>query len=225
MPPSRQIPLQFPETALSFDDMAVTTANRAICAAIRKTERWPYHAFCLIGPKGSGITTLAKAWANEKGATDCGAAEHEQLDVTEIETTTEKDLVIDDVDRLEDAETLLLMLSGVKRHRRSILLTGHTPPSSWSIQSPDLNSRLHAAPLAQLPAPDEELMRARFQRAFSRSMMVVPKLVEDYLVTRGGRDDSQIENVAELVAGATGDRALTIPLVREILGDENGSGL
>ena len=52
--------------------------------------------------------------------------------------------------------------------------------------------------------------------------MAVPESVEDYLVTRVGLDYSQIEHVAELLAGATGDRSLTIPLAREILGDEDG---
>lgn len=221
MPPSRQIPLQFPESALSFEDMAITAANRAICAAIRNTERWPYHAFCLIGPKGSGITTLARAWADDLDATYFTASDLAALDLPEIERTTENNIVIDDVDALNGAEMLLLMLSGIKRHQKSILLTGHTAPAQWSFRSPDLNSRLQAAPLAQLPAPDEELMRARFERAFARSALVPPKSVQDYLVTRVGLDYSQIENVAEMLAGATGDRPLTIPLVREILGDDN----
>lgn len=222
MPPSRQIPLQFPEAALSFEDMAITSTNRTICAAIRKTDRWPYHAFCLIGPKGSGITTLARAWARDREATYFSSKELVALNLAEVERVTETDLVIDDVDALNDAEILLLLLSGIKRQQKSILLTGHTVPAQWSFQSPDLISRLHAAPLAQLPAPDEELMRARFERAFARSALVPPKSVQDYLVTRVGLDYSQIEQVAEMLAGATGDRPLTIPLVREILGDEAG---
>jgi chromosomal replication initiation ATPase DnaA len=221
MPPSRQIPLQFPEAPLNFEDMAVSSANRAICAAIRKVERWPYHAFCLIGAKGSGVTTLARAWAEDRGAVYFDATDLAKLDLPEIEKVTEQDLVIDDVDALDQTETLLLVLSGVKRHQRAILLTGHTAPSNWTFQSPDLNSRLKAAPLAQLPPPDEELMRARFRRAFARSVLDLPKTVEDYLVTRIGLDYSQIEHAAEILAGASGDRPLTIPLAREILGDEN----
>jgi chromosomal replication initiation ATPase DnaA len=202
--------------------MAITSANRAICAAVRNVDRWPYHAFCLIGPKGSGVTTLAHAWADERKATFFDAANVAELDLTELESITEHDLVIDDVDNLKRAEPLLLLLSGVKRHQKAILLTAHTAPATWSFQSPDLNSRLQAAPLAQLPAPDEELMRARLRRAFSRSVLALPKTVEDYLVTRVGLDYSQIENVAEILAGASGDRPLTIPLARVILGDETG---
>lgn len=222
MPPSRQIPLQFPEATLSFDEMAITSANRAICAAIRNADRWPYHAFCLIGPIGGGITTLARAWSMERQATYMGAQQIADLDLAKIEETTETDLVIDDVDALNDAETLLLLLSGIQRHQKHILLTGHTAPAQWAFRSPDLMSRLQAAPLAQLPAPDEALMRVRLRRAFSRSVLDPPKTVEDFLVTRLGLDYSQIERVAERLAGASGDRPLTVPLAREILDEEQG---
>lgn len=219
MPPIRQIPIQFPESELGFDDMAITAANRSICGAIRKPERWPYHAFCLIGPVGSGVTTLAAAWGRERNAHFIPVDSLSTIVASEGERLTEKDLVIDDVDAVKDAEALLMVLSGIKRHGRCILLAGHTAPAQWRVDSPDLQSRLQAAPLAEIPAPDEDLMRARLKRAFARSYLDLPKTVEDYLVTRLGLDYSLIEQTAELLAGASGERALTIPLVREILGE------
>lgn len=220
MPPSRQIPIKFPEARLSFESMAITDANRSICAAIRKPERWPYHAFCLIGATGSGLTTIAQAWAEERDARYYSGNAFSELGISEIEAITATDLVIDDVETLSNAETLLLSLSGVKRHDARILLAAHTVPGQWRIQSPDLRSRLQGAPLAELPAPDEDLMRARLRRAFSRSYLDLPKTVEDYLVTRIGLDYSLIEQSAEILAGASGDRPLTIPLAREILGED-----
>lgn len=220
MPPSRQIPIQYPEARLNFEDMAVTDANRAVCAAIRNPDRWPYHAFCLIGAAGSGITTIAKAWADERQARYFSGSDFSKLGISEIEAITATDLAIDDVETLTNAETLLLSLSGIKRHDTRILLAAHTVPSQWRIQSPDLRSRLQGAPLAELPAPDEDLMRARLRRAFARTYLDLPKTVEDYLVTRIGLDYSLIEQSAETLAGASGDRPLTIPLAREILGEE-----
>lgn len=220
MPPSRQIPLNYPETQLSFEDMAITGANRSVCAAIRKPDRWPYHAFCLIGPLGSGVTTMAQAWVNERSGLFISAADLLKLSLSELEQLTTQDLALDDVDTLKEAETLLLTLSGIRRHDQHVLLAAHSVPEHWRMQSPDLRSRLKAAPLAELPAPDEDLMRARLRRAFARSFLDLPKTVEDYLVTRIGLDYSLIEQTAEILAGASGDRALTIPLAREILGDE-----
>lgn len=220
MPPSRQIPLQFPEASLSFDDMAITGANRAVCAAIRTVERWPYHAFCLIGPTGSGVSTLARAWASERDGTYLRADELSKIDVKSIEELSAKDVVIDDVDQMKRAEGLLMLLSAIKRNGHRVLLAAHSAPASWHVQSPDLVSRLHAAPLAEIPSPDEELMRARLKRAFARSVLELPESVEDYLVTRLGLDYSLIEHSAEILAGASGERPLTIPLAREILEEE-----
>lgn len=219
MPSSRQIPLTFPETALSFEDMTLTDANRGVCGAVRKTERWPYHAFCLTGPMGSGLTTIAKAWAGERDAEYLNARTATKKQIQALSQKADGDFVIDDVDGLDDAKTLLFILSAIERNQNVILLTAHTPPSHWVFQSPDLNSRLQSAPLAEVPAPDEELMRARLRRACARSYLDLPNVVEDYLVTRLGLDYSQIEQSAELLAGATGNRPLTIPLAREILGD------
>jgi chromosomal replication initiation ATPase DnaA len=219
MPPSGQIPLRFPESRLTFKTMAITDANRTVCAAVRKAERWPYHAFCLIGPEGSGVTTLARAWAKERNGVYLDASDAAQLDLSQLEKLAEQDVAIDNVETFSDAETLLLILSGIERQQNVILLTAHTGPSQWVFQSPDLISRLKAAPLAELPAPDEDMMRVRLRRAFARSCLSVPESVEDFLVTRLGLDYSLIEQTAELLAGASGDRPLTIPLVREILRD------
>jgi len=221
MAPSRQIPLKFPERDLSFEDMEITAANRAVCAAIRQPDRWPYHACTLIGPTGSGITTLAKAWSKDRGARFMTARELSEINLGDVERLTETDIAVDNVDQLTDGEALLLLLSGIKRHETHILLAAHSAPEQWRVQSPDLRSRLRAAPLVALPAPDEDLMRARLKRAFLRSYLEVPKTVEDYLVTRLGLDYSLIEKTAEILAGASGDRPLTIPLAREILGEED----
>lgn len=220
MPPSRQIPLQFPEASLSFDDMSITGANRAVCAAIRTVDRWPYHVFCLFGSDGSGITTLARAWARERDATYLTADAFGKINLKAIEDLSSKDVVIDDVDQIKRADGLLMLLSAFKRTGHRVLLAAHSAPASWHVQSPDLNSRLHAAPLAEIPAPDEELMRARLKRAFARSVLELPDSVEDYLVTRLGLDYSLIEHSAEILAGASGERPLTIPLAREILEEE-----
>lgn len=165
------------------------------------------------------MSTLAQAWASERSAQFLQAEELERIKHKEIDELASSDIAIDDVDVLKGADSLLMLLSSVKRHQKNVLLSSHTVPSQWMFQSPDLNSRLKAAPIAEIPAPDEELLRARLKRAFARSVLEVPKSVEDYLVTRLGLDYSLIEHSAELLAGASGERPLTIPLAREILGD------
>lgn len=221
MPPSRQIPLRFPESSLSFEDMTISSANRAISAAVRQAERWPYHVFCLIGPEGAGVSTLSQAWARDRGAQYLPAGAFDKIELNAIEEISQTDVAIDDVDHLKRADGLLMLISAAQRNRQRVLLASHSAPASWPFQSPDLRSRLKAAPLAEIPSPDEPLMRARLRRAFARSALELPKSVEDYLVTRLGLDYSLIEHSVEILAGASGERPLTIPLAREILEQES----
>lgn len=218
MPPIRQLPLKFPEAALSFEEMTLTPSNESAVRAIRNTERWPYHAFCLVGAARSGLTTIAMAWSVQRQARFLSASEFVRLTQADLEKLSSTDFVIDDTDQLEDGHGLLFALSAAKRHGNKVLLTSHLAPERWSFQSPDLRSRMKAAPLASLSAPDEELMRARLRRAFARTLIDLPEAVEDYLVTRLGLSYERIEDTAELLSGAAGERALTIPLAREMLG-------
>ena len=52
------------------------------------------------------------------------------------------------------------------------------PPTSWTLRTPDLLSRLRLAPLVTLGAPDLELIEAVLFKLFSdRQLMVEPRVV------------------------------------------------
>lgn len=213
-----QIPLRFPEQSLSFDEMALTDANRGVIAAVRKTARWPYHVFCLIGPMQSGLTTIARAWANEQGGAYLSAADFVALSASEIEAMCSKSLAVDRADQIQSESLLLNTISAVGRLGGRLLLTAPNAPAQWQSSSRDLASRLKSAPIAELGAPDEALMRARIQRACARAYLVLTKPVEDYLVTRLGLSFAGIEDAVLRLDGAAADRPLSVPLVREVLG-------
>lgn len=217
----RQIPIRFPETDLSFERLAVTDANRAVIAAVRRCQHWPYHVFCLVGPALSGLTTIAKAWATDKAGTYIAGRDYEALSSDEIVELATTNLAIDRPDTIADMSKLLFGISAAQRQETKVLLATRYAPSLWPNQSKDLESRLKSAPIAELPAPDEALLRARLQRACTRAYLSLPKTVEDYLVTRLGLEYSRIEETVEALASLAVDRPVTIPLVRDVLGREN----
>jgi chromosomal replication initiation ATPase DnaA len=217
----RQIPIKFPEDELNFDNLAITDSNRAVISAVRRCQHWPYHVFCLVGPALSGLTTIAKAWAAEQAGVYITGSDYELLSNDQIAGISERNIAIDRPDMIEDMSKLLFGISASKRHNARLLLTTTRAPSLWTHQSKDLESRLKSAPIAQLPAPDEPLLRARLQRACKRAYLSLPETVEDYLVTRLGLDYSRIEETVEALASLAVDRPVTIPLVREVLGLEN----
>lgn len=217
----KQIPIRFPEADLSFDQLTVTPANRAIIAAVSRSDHWPYHVFCLIGSPLSGLTTIAKAWASERTGSCIEGGRLAALSSDEIETLAANDFAIDRPDMINDDANLLFAISAAGRLGSKVLLAARSAPATWNSSSADLMSRLKSAPLAEIPNPDEPLMRARLRRACDRTYLNMPSVVEDYLVTRLGLDYSRIEYVIEALAGLAADRPLTVPLAREVLGQEN----
>ncbi len=213
----RQLPLQFPATDLSFDTLAVTDTNRAAVHSLRAVERWPQNTLCLIGAQGSGLTTLARAWCQQRGATYISLEDTngQILDPAELEG---RDVTLDGADTLCHGETLLMLLTAALRNKTYVLLCARSAPAQWPLASADLLSRLKSVPLVQLGPPDEALFRARLRQGFERAYLHLSQNVEDYLVSRLGLDYSMLEDVIETVAGEAANRPVTIPMVRRVLG-------
>lgn len=219
-----QIPIRFPEDLLGFDGMEITDANRAAIAAARRVEHWPYHVFCLTGARQSGLTTIAQAWAEERGGTCLTLEEIAALTMDEVEIIAAGNLAIDGADAAADGDKLLTIISTAERLGGHILLTANTAPSQWEASTRDLASRLRSAPMTDLGAPDEGLMRARIKRACDRAYLNLPEAVEDYLVIRLGLSFALIEDAILRLDGAAGGRPLSVPMAREVLAGEDWDG-
>jgi DnaA family protein len=94
-------------------------------------------------------------------------------------------------------------------------------PGRCGFQLPDLVSRLALAPCWELALPDDVSRQALLETAASRrDLLLEPELVR-YILARGPREPGRLLNLLaeldrqSLVAG----RRLTIPLVREVLGN------
>lgn len=217
MKPPRQLPLKFPEPKLGREDFIVTEANRGPVEAALKPALWPYHVFCLIGPRGSGLSTLCDIWAVECDGLRLTAKELDKMKPAQAAELSSGRVVVDEADAVRNEQALLLLISAVDRLGGRLLLTGHTPPIQWKSATKDLASRLQAAPLAQIGPPDEEMMRARLQAVAKAQFMKMPKAVEDYLLIRIGLRYDLVASVIEALSGAAGGRELTVPVAREIL--------
>lgn len=212
-----QIPLSFPERPLGFDEIAITDANRGALSAIRRADQWPYHVFCLVGRAKSGRSTLARAWATEREGVYLTAHACARLTAPEIEDMAAGSLAVDDADSVKEQSILLNLIGAFERSGGRLLLVAGKAPAHWHTEMRDLASRLRSAPIGELTAPDESLMRARIQRACARAYLKLPKAVEDYLVTRLGLSFEAIEETVTALNGAAGDRALSVHLAREVL--------
>ncbi len=128
--------------------------------------------------------------------------------------------LLDDADRCGAPEAALFHLLNLVRERRGfLLLTATAPPDRWGVRMPDLLSRLRLAPMLELGAPDEALLRAVLVKLFADRQLLVDESVVAYLTLRLGRslgDARRVVGALDRTALARNQR-VTRPMAASVL--------
>ncbi|RVV99405.1 chromosomal replication initiator DnaA [Mesobaculum littorinae] len=208
--------------ALGREAFFVAPANATAVALIEGWRAWPGGKLALSGPRGAGKTHLAHVWAAEAGARIIPAT-----DLTEdmVPALADAPVAVEDVSAIagcEDRERVLFHLHNLcLASGGRLLLTDERPPARWDITLPDLASRLEAATLARIEAPDDTLLAAVMFKLFSDRQLGVDEEVVTYLVPRMDRSFAHaLAMVEALDARSLAEkREIRVPLAREVLAD------
>ncbi|WP_045391339.1 DnaA ATPase domain-containing protein [Falsirhodobacter sp. alg1] len=217
---TRQLAFDLPaRPALGREDLFVSPANALALAALEGWRNWPQGKMVLSGPHGAGKTHLAHVWAAEANAVLVDSGALPGADITAL--SREPALVLEDADRLAgepEAEAALFHLHNLLAERkRPFLVTASAPPRDWGLELADIRSRMLAAPLARLDAPDDALLSAVLVKLFAdRQIAVQPALVQ-FLVARMDRD----LGTARAIVAALDSRSLAErrPITRQLAGE------
>jgi chromosomal replication initiation ATPase DnaA len=196
----KQLTLELPErAALGREDFLVTDANALALQAVERWPDWPGNRLALVGETGAGKSHLVHVWANLSGGTVTDAA---CLDPGNLPTN----VAVEDVDRLADLppearakaeEALFHLYNAVLASNGTLLVTGRQAPARWSIDLPDLASRLQSISVVQIDPPDDALLAALLVKLFAdRQLKVKPKLIA-YLVPRIERTFAAAKEMVE----------------------------
>lgn len=189
---SSQLPLPLPHRpSLARDDLIVAPSNQLAVDAIDAWPNWPHPILYVHGPAGSGKSHLAASFAARSGAN--------AFDATEPFQGAEPfAAIVDDLDKgVVDEEALFGLLNTARLGRGTVLVTAKTPPSNLSLRLPDLASRLRAATVVAIGAPDEALLGGVLVKLFAdRQMNVDQKLLAIIL----SRMERSLEAARDLVA-------------------------
>ncbi len=221
-----QLVLNLPSrAALGREDFFVSPANSL---ALQTLERWPNWAtgkLVLCGPAASGKTHLAHVWAARSNALVLQACDLTQHDIPTLASAGS--VAIEDVDKIasldagkkkKTEEALFHLHNYLLGKRGTLLFTGIDAPTRWQIDLPDLASRLRAAELATLEAPDDTLLSAILVKLFDdRQLLVSPDLIK-YLLSRIDRSFASAKATVEALdkAGLSKRRAITPRLAGEV---------
>lgn len=214
-----QIPFDLsPTPSLARDDLVVGEGNALAVGAVDAWPNWPHPVLFVVGPVGSGKTHLATAWAEGADATPYRPGEA----AADLISRTPFAVLVEDVDRGGFDETeLFQLLNAARLGGGTVLLTSRVPASALPFRLPDLLSRLRAATVTELRAPDEMLLSGVLVKlAADRQIELDPRLI-DYAVARMERS---LEAAAELIrrldleALASKER-ITRALLQRIMGE------
>ncbi len=176
---ARQLRLSLLRPAAHTRDAFVHGASNAqAVAAIDAWPAWPGGVLTLVGPEGVGKTHLARAWTVEAKAKILNRIR------PDIAAAAGRPVLLEDVDQGIDAEALFHLINLAARDGASLLLTARKPPTAWPAALPDLRSRLNALTVAEISAPDDEVLSGVLEKFFRERNIRPHDDVYPYLLRR-----------------------------------------
>ncbi len=180
---SQQFALEFPfEPSFARDEFLMAPSNADALAMIDRWPSWPDRLLLLLGPAGSGKSHLAAIWALRARALVAPAEALPPLE--SLARSKPEGMVIDGLEQATDETALFHLLNYAGENNIPVLLTGRWRPREDWVRLPDLLSRLRRAPLIEIGAPDEDLIRAVLEKLFRDRQLIVEPGLADYLTLR-----------------------------------------
>ena len=222
-----QLPLDLGHRpALGRDDFLLAPCNEVAVSWIDRWPDWPGVAMALHGPPACGKTHLCHAWRARSGAVEITPAALAANQPRELIGTATA-IALEDADTALAAgelteERLLHFYNLVGEQGGHLLLTGRTPPARWSVELPDLRSRLRAVTAVGMVPPDDALIEAVLVKLFADRQLRVNAGVVRFLVARMERSfDAARAIVAAMDDVALANRCeITVPLARRIIAEQ-----
>jgi chromosomal replication initiation ATPase DnaA len=194
LPAQMALPLDWPADPRD-DEFLIGSSNQRAVQQLEHWSTWPVMAVVISGPRKSGRSLLARIFAAKtRGG------------------------LIDDAERQSET-SIFHAWNRAQEDRRPVVIVADAPPPEWAIKLPDLRSRLAASPTVRIGDPDEELMRAIFERQFLRRGIDARPEVIQWLVLRVERTHIALLRTVDLLDQAllARHKRLSIPLARATL--------
>lgn len=217
----RQLTFELPaQPNLTRAEFVPSPANALALAAVGDWAQWPGGKMLIVGPAGAGKSHLAAIWAAEAGATVLPGAALAGADLAALAGA--RAVAVEDAEAVAGeaaAEEALFHLHNMVTRQGHLLLTAKAPPRDWGLRLPDLLSRMQAAPLTRLAAPDDALLSAVLAKLFADRQITVPPALIPWLIARMPRTIGAARAiVAALDARALAEaRPVTLRLAADVL--------
>lgn len=223
-PRAEQLPLALThDAATGRDDLLIAEPVSAAVAMIDAWPHWNAPVVILTGPAGCGKSHLANIWRDKAGAIDI----HPQLGADAATIAAAGPVLFEDADRAGfDENELFHVINSVRENRTSLLMTARLWPMSWSVELPDLRSRLKAATVVEIGEPDEDLLGQVIIKLFADRQLTIDDRIVAYIVARMERSMQAAQGIVErldrlaLSRGTRITRALAAEVLESLAGED-----
>ena len=180
----QQLAFDFPHRpALGRDDFLVAPNNEKAMELIERWPDWPGPIVVVVGPPGSGKSHLGEVWRLRTNARRARAGELELAALPALLETGA--LLLEDLpDKATDDQILFHLINLARNEGGHILATSRSYPAQWPVSLPDLKTRLRAAVVTTLGAPDDTLLRAVLVKLFVDRQIAIDVKMLNYLLMR-----------------------------------------
>lgn len=217
-----QLPLGFDhKPQLTRDDFLEADCNRDALSWLDRWPDWSAPALALVGPAGCGKTHLANLFATQAGVKTVTLGELTTKSPPDL-LGNAKALVIDDADsclNLGLEEKLFHLYNLAKETGAHLLLTARDAPARWPVNLADLKSRLNAALVVEIGAPDDALISQVLVKLFSDRQIKIETDVINFMLLRMERSFDAARQLVEAIDNHSlaHKRRVTVPLVRAVM--------
>ena len=145
------------------EDFVESGSNAEALAQIKAWPHWHGGCLALIGPEGCGKSHLAKIWQDQAGAHLLSPGRD-----TDLSILSGQPVLIDGLEGQVTDEALFHLINMAGLPGGGLLITARSIPALWTVQLPDLGSRLKALPTVQIEEPDDLVLEGVLRRFFQQ---------------------------------------------------------
>ena len=156
-----------------------------------------------------------------RAASGAGIATGESVTERDVEGMVGAEgVAVEDLHAGFDEAALFHLINLARERTAPLLLTSRVPPPALGVALPDLASRLRAAHLVALGAPDDDLLRRVLVKLFADRQLSVDPSVVDTIVVRMERSLAAANRIVEALdrAALAEGRGITRRLAAAVVG-------